>query len=1229
MGIHVIQSQRIDVLVEAMIKTIRKPTSNPFEVLRTQHFIVPSPAIEAWLTQRLAEKKGISANTAFHQRIRGFQWSAYQQVLQDDKDKVRKANIPKLIIKWRVFQALKEFIQAEQNPLDSNHSLHSIVQRIYDSADRLEHGLEKQLKKQNMLYWVSQQVSQLFSNYMNYRGYCQKNCEGTCTCQTNWLDAWGENKELNVENMFFKTNSEISAFTLNQAQELEAWQRWLWQEVFHQDFKEMEEIDALFWQELGSPEQPNAVLEKLPKQLVVFMLLDLPPSQLQFLRRLGQYIDIYILHYNPSQEYWADSVDPNWKARYDLRVKERFIEKNPNASDEQIQKFFEEFTLNFNAQTRESRHPLLTRFGKQARDHFSLLSNLSSGEEGVWADLFVDEYTDSLLAKVQSDILYLVEPEQHAYELNEDDDSVQIHVCHSSQRQLEVLKDQLIHWLANGDQDHPRKPSDILVLTPNLKQLEPLIRSIFAPPPSERNLHHSRENQAQRLSQESVYLPVQIAGVTQIDAANAWKSVLGRIQLIQGRFTVEDFADWLGLNATLLRYELDINSVDRMIELLISAGFKRGFDEEHLKQTLKQGDEDYRFSFKFALDRLALGVAIPEHAIFNNTLSFAQVLPSDFELIAKLIQIYQDFSARRNWMIAHELGKKIRVEKWLKTLMNEVNEFIDAGVDSLNSVYKLIKKQDRMLTLASFYDEENHHALNALSLPLGYILEEVNVLLDSQVEQAEPTEQVTFSQIGQLRPLPYKLIVMLNLDSGKFPNRNTHLPFDLMEILKPQLGDRSRLEDEQGAFLDLLLLVQENLWLFYNGFDVSDGEVRDPSTVLQELIQHLAFIVKADNTDSSMNEMVSIEGIEVAKQLKSIYHVHTLQPFDPVGFESSDIVRYQDQWFKVANQIRFAKGQRTQWVNTQYPLLEQDIQVLDSHQWIQDVTFPARLYLKTLGVKNLKAEDLPDTQEPLLLDGLGRYAMRDFLKKYDGEANSALLMDKLPVGKTQESAWQMSMVEQAELNARLHQYAEAETAITQQIWRVNKNLHIHLNLPKNAAKRWVSVESSSARAKRRAKVWLEYLLWIAYLNLGDGGAEYARIVVFSDNSICCEGISSNEARSYLEHWFKAWEYGQTQPLILPAALILKPAEKNKKYAWVPDENQNMIIQEMDELYKDWNFDGKFTGFSVAENEATKHHRDWQFILQEQDATILLEDACKHFSYTLYQPIFLHQVTLED
>jgi exodeoxyribonuclease V gamma subunit len=108
--------------------------------------------------------------------------------------------------------------------------------------------------------------------------------------------------------------------------------------------------------------------------------------------------------------------------QYDLRVKARFVSKYPKATDADIQKFFDEFTLNFNAEIRESRHPLLTRFGKQARDHFSILSNLSS-EEGQWVDAFVDEEPIHLLSKLQSDILYLVEPEPHAYPIAKTDDS--------------------------------------------------------------------------------------------------------------------------------------------------------------------------------------------------------------------------------------------------------------------------------------------------------------------------------------------------------------------------------------------------------------------------------------------------------------------------------------------------------------------------------------------------------------------------------------------------------------------------------------------------------------------------------------------------------------------------------------------------------------------------------------------------------------------------------------
>ncbi|NIE97691.1 exonuclease V subunit gamma [Acinetobacter sp. Tr-809] len=1216
MGIHVIQSQRLDVLLQGVMASITQPSSSPFQVFKTQHFIVPSPAQEQWLTQKIAEQQGMTANYQFHQRIRGFQWYAYQQVLEN-KEQVRKANIPRLILKWRIHQALQPFIQPEQNTVANEHPLYSIVQRIYDSADQLQQGTEKQLKKQSMLYWIAEQVSQLFSNYMIYRGHCQRACQGNCTCAGNWLSAWGQNRTLDIEQLISKTDQQTSAFSLQQTEQLEAWQRWLWQHYFHDDFVEIQRIDADFWQHLESEKTRQQALAQLPNQVIVFTILDLPPSQLQFLRRLGRYLDVVILHYNPSQEYWADSVDPLWKKRYDLGVKERYIAKHPNASDTEIAAFFDSFSLGFNALNRESRHPLLTRLGKQARDHFSLLSQLATGEEGKWVDAFVEQFPETLLGKVQSDIFYLAEPQSQQYELAPEDESIQIHVCHSSVRQLEVLKEQLVHWLSQADAV-PRRPSDVLILTPNLAELEPLIRSVF---PAVANEHE-------------VFLPVKIAGVAQLDALNAWRAVLGRLQLTQGRFSQDDFADWLNLAATQQRYGLDYTQVQRILALLNEAGFKRGLDAEHLKQSLSADDQDYRYSFKFALDRLALGIAVPAHVMVQDILSYALVQPSDFELIGILIQIYQELSARRDWLVAHEQGQRLPVEVWLQRIKQDVQEFEQTDVVALKAVREIIQKQERMLTLANYYGDADTQ-LGQISLPLPYIVEEIQRTLESQSAQVEPTGQITFSQIGQIRPIPYRLIVLLNLDTGKFPNRDSHIPFDLMDVLRQQLGDRSRLEDDQGAFLDAILLAQEQVWLFYNGFDINDGEVREPSSVLQGFREHLALIVKPtlskslpegdtsfeDSFPLSEADLAGLDALQVPAQLYPLYHLHRLQPFDPLGFVSDRPVRFQDQWFKVASQIQQTKGDRQAWVNTTVAVEQNEMTILDSQQWIQDVSFPARLYLKTLGVENLTATELVDQSEPLLLDGLGKYAIRHFLQQHDEKLSPSVLQDQLPVGKVQHSAWQQSRLEQQRLLERLQHYAPVPTETTQRIWRVSKQLQIACVTPTQLTQDWVSLDASSARAKRFAKVWLEYLLWLTVLN-SDTATDKRRIVVFSDQTVICEGLSSQQAKHYLDAWLQLWQDAQQQPVVLPAALVLKPLEKGKQYEWIElDSTQVLTEESQKQVLKDWNDTGDFSGFDMTQNEACKLHRDWQFILQEQDTTALLQYACNHYSYALYQPIF--------
>ncbi len=1227
MGIHVIQSQRIDVLLNAAVNMTTRLSRDVFSVFKAQHFVTPSTAVEQWLVQKISEQQGISANYQFHQSIRGLQWYAYQQLLED-KDKVRKSNIPRLIIKWRVFQLLKPMIETDEISLPTDHPVFSLIQRIYDSAALLENGIEKQLKKQRMLYWVAQQVSRLFSHYMVYRGQCQRGCAvGQCSCPSNWLQAWGNDRALDIEAQFGLFDQQISTFQLEQAEQLEQWQRWLWQQGFQQDFLEIEQIDQEFWRVLSDETQVKQALAQLPSQLIIFTLLELPPSQLSFLRRLGQYIDILILHYNPSQEYWADSVDPNWKKQYDLKVKQRFIDKHPEANDAEIAEFFQAFTMNFNAEVRESRHPLLTRFGKQARDHFSLLSHLSSGEEGKWIDAFVDEQPSHLLSQIQSDILYLVEPVAQSYALAEDDDSIQIHVCHSTLRQLEVLKEQLSHWLAQSTAEQPRRPSDILVLVPNLADSEALIRNVFP--------HIAQPN--------SVFIPVKIAGVVALDVQNAWYAVLGRIQLSQGRFGFDEFAEWLALSANQTRYGLDIDMTERMLALLSGAGFKRGLDPVQLSRHLPADDQDYRYSFKFALDRLALGLAIPEPRIFADVLASADVSRDDFELVSILIEIYQDFAKRRDWMILHELGQARSVDRWLWCLLQDLNEYQQAGVDVLKPVVDIVKKQETMLTLASFYAGQEQSKLYQFQLPLPYLLDEIQSALDMQVDQAVPTGQVTFCQLGQIRPVPYQLIVMLNLDSGTFPSRNQQVPFDLMQLLRPQLGDRSRLEDDQGAFLDALLLAQQQLWLFYNGFDMQDAEPRDPSSVVQELCQHLAFICREPEQGTTSTALSAVEqALEIPVQIRQLYRIHCLQPFDPVGFQSEENTRYQDHWFYLAQQLQNKDHnvQRQPWVNAALDIEPMLVKVLQANHWMQDVLFPARLYLKCLGVENVQSLDTQDQSEPLLLDGLGRYQIRAALQRQQlsqqdstalADLDPALYQDQLPVGKVRESAWQSSLQEQQALLLRLQHYAVAPTQTTQVQWRMRPDLSMNLTVPAHQVKDWVGLEASSARAKRRAQLWLSYLLWLNYLNLDDEQAQQLRrIVVFSDATIICEGITTQQAKGYLAEWFKAYDYAQQQPLVLPAALLLQAAETSKSLNWTATET-HWELEDFDRLLSSWQADAArfVSSFSPEQNEATMLHRDWQFILHEQDSRALLKDACDRYSYALYQPIYQYQHQAED
>ncbi|MDI9804120.1 hypothetical protein, partial [Citrobacter koseri] len=69
-------------------------------------------------------------------------------------------------------------------------------------------------------------------------------------------------------------------------------------------------------------------------------------------------------------------------------------------------------------------------------------------------------------------------------------------------------------------------------------------------------------------------------------------------------------------------------------------------------------------------------------------------------------------------LIMHEQKKSHTVEYWLQILSQDIVEFEQAGVAALKTAREIVKKQERMLTLASYYAETETGTLRKITLPL-------------------------------------------------------------------------------------------------------------------------------------------------------------------------------------------------------------------------------------------------------------------------------------------------------------------------------------------------------------------------------------------------------------------------------------------------------------------------------------------------------------------------------
>ncbi|WP_350558093.1 exodeoxyribonuclease V subunit gamma [Psychrobacter sp. CAL346-MNA-CIBAN-0220] len=916
----IIQSHRTERLVEQLLTAYKSKNQSVFEEFIV---IVPSMVLGDWLDKSIASQAGISTlvTTKFWGQ---YQWTLMQKVLaeynswleseQRDQEVITVPEVAVLtgsVMQWRLFGYFT-YYQTEIMG-NNSHPLYPLLSALLDE--------ESDRSQQDVRLWsLATDFSRVFSRYLTHR--------------EDWLTLWSNDKAVDAEALvaakdelsmkFDKYATATPEWLVAHYMELEAAQRHLWRLLFASVYEHRAAIETRFWEIMsGTDSNINTdngvdVQGSLPAQLHIFTIQQLPQNELNFLQRLSTYIDITLLHYNPSQLFWADIVDKQWLQRQQVINPESVF-------------------------LRDYGHTLLSRLGKQSRETFAMLASLSGNEnkDGFkldWQDKFDlnDEQQSpmlsdsgsvqplSLLAHLQQDVLMLDESatqqttagrlsaalssqmqldledgegkesnsknslsnesliqnqssdqwysddtlankhhqQSREWQLSQYDNSLSIHSCHNLQRQLEVLRSMIGRWLNEpNNTGRPRHLSDIVVLLPDVDHHHELINSVFV----------SGEGQ------DGLTLPAKVTGVVDKSIRQLWEAIRGFYGLLgseTARFEAAEVLDWLMLPPLYESLGLTHEQMRRACDLLEQAGLVRGFDEAHLQQTLDAQDYDYRFSFAYALDQMALGLVMPEAGISdclypNNwqddtlaekTIPISAISLADAPIIEALCRVHAGLHACRN-----EYQARHKAEDWLNSIESHIIHPYFGALDQtrpMRAIFNAMNGFKSSLRANRHY--QRYHAdsdvqtnvtsndtltagqvearlsqVSTLPLKLNFMLDSIEDELESQQVSAEPTGVITFGRFGALRNVPFGLVVMLNMDLSEFPNRDRDNRYDLMKAGLAQRGDRFSEDDDNGAFLDALLCARNACWIFYNGQRLTDSHEHLPANPVSELLQFL------------------------------------------------------------------------------------------------------------------------------------------------------------------------------------------------------------------------------------------------------------------------------------------------------------------------------------------------------------------------------------------------------
>ncbi|MBM7368930.1 exodeoxyribonuclease V subunit gamma [Gordonia hydrophobica] len=418
------------------------------------------------------------------------------------------------------------------------------------------------------------------------------------------------------------------------------------------------------------------------------------------------------------------------------------------------------------------------------------------------------------------------------------DGSLEVHACHGPARQVEVLRDRLLHLF---DADPSLEPRDVLIMCPDVDAFAPLIGGAFGQ--SGMSGDHPAFTLRVRLADRG------------IRTQNAVLDVVARVlDLAAGRVRAGDLLDLVGAEPVRRRFGFSDDDVDALTGWVQRAGVRWGVDDAQRRRFGLGGFP--QGTVHTGLDRILLGVVAEESE--NEWLATALPLSGIDSTDTDLAGRFAEFAGRLADLL-EDVSQRHLTGAWSALLLRMIDLLTQTDGDTQWQRSQAVG----MLT-------------EALAVPDGTAESELELAdlrdLMTTLLRARPTRtnfctgELTVCSMVPMRSVPHRVIAVLGMDSGAYPRAGAVDGDDILQVT-PMVGERNVRDEDRQVFLDAVGAATDNLLVFYTGANALTGTQTPPAVVVSELL------------DAARGVLGIATGDPVP-----ILHRHTLHAFDEANF---------------------------------------------------------------------------------------------------------------------------------------------------------------------------------------------------------------------------------------------------------------------------------------------------------------------------------------------------------